>query len=392
MRKQACPNGLAVLAVYLIAFLQGLTLVSFPASSAVLRHMHGFTDAQYGAIFLPQVAMAVLGAVVGGTLARRLGLQPLLWLAAAGNGLSQLALAASLWVVPALAFPIILAGTALLGLSFGLGGAPLNSYPPQFFPRHAPAAVVALHSLLGLGLMVGPLLADGFSQAGWWIGFPLAQLGLSALLALVAATVRLPSQAGGESAHRIAASSPLTSTTFWAFAAIAVLYAFAEGVFSNWAVIYLRESKALSAMVAALALSVFWGAMVVGRLLVAVLVLKIAPLAIWLALPTLMIAAFLLLPDADTAARGLGLFALAGLACSAFFPLTIALASERFPEHVAWVSSMLIAALMVGVGLGSFLIGLLREWLSLEQLYPLSAAYPTAVIALALWLIRSQRR
>ena len=125
MIKQTSPNVPAVLTVYLIAFLQGLTLVSFPASSAVLRQMHGFTDAQYGAIFLPQVALAVLGAVAGGTLARRLGLQPLLWLTAAGNGLSQLALAASLWVMPALTFPTILAGTALLGWSFGLGGAPL---------------------------------------------------------------------------------------------------------------------------------------------------------------------------------------------------------------------------------------------------------------------------
>jgi predicted MFS family arabinose efflux permease len=89
---------------------------------------------------------------------------------------------------------------------------------------------------------------------------------------------------------------------------------------------------------------------------------------------------------------GLGLFALAGLACSAFFPLTITLASQRFPEHVAWVSSMLIAALMVGVGLGSFVIGPLREWLSLESLYRLSAAYPIAVVGLALWLAGSRRR
>lgn len=147
MVKPTSPNGPAVLAVYLIAFLQGLTLVSFPASSAVLKQMHGFTDAQYGAIFLPQVALAVVGAVAGGTLARRLGLQTLLWLAAAGNGLSQLVLAASAWVMPALAFPAILLGTALLGLSFGLGGAPLNSYPSRFFPRHASTAVVASHTL-----------------------------------------------------------------------------------------------------------------------------------------------------------------------------------------------------------------------------------------------------
>ena len=255
MVRQISSNGPAVLAVYLIAFLQGLTLVSFPASSAVLKQMHGFTDAQYGAIFLPQVAMAVLGAVAGGTLARRLGLQPLLWLAAAGNGLSQLALAASLWVMPALAFPTILVGTALLGWSFGLGGAPLNGYPPRFFPRRAPAAVVALHTLLGLGLMAGPLLAGGFGLAGWWIGFPLSLLGLSALLALAAATVRLPTDGGDETTRRADRSPPLTSGAFWTFAAIAVLYAFAEGTFSNWAAVYLRDAKGLSAIAAGLALS-----------------------------------------------------------------------------------------------------------------------------------------
>ena len=392
MLKQTMVNKLALIAVYLIAFLQGLTLVSFPASSAVLKQMHGFTDAQYGAIFLPQVALAVLGAVVGGTLARRLGLQPLLWLTAAGNGLSQLALAASVWVMPALAFPTILAGTALLGFSFGLGGAPLNSYPPRFFPRHAPAAVVALHTLLGLGLMVGPLLAEGFVRADRWAGFPLLLLGLSVLLALIAATVRLPPDAGGETDHRRITNPPLTSGAFWIFAAIAVLYAFAEGAFSSWAVIYLREAKALPAGVAALALSVFWAAMVAGRLLVAVLVVRVAPQVIWLTLPVLMAAAFLLLPGANTPALGLGLFALAGLACSAFFPLTITLASARFPDQVAWVSSMLIAALMVGVGLGSFVIGLLREWLALEWIYRLSTLYPILVIGLAGWLTVSQRR
>ena len=239
VKQVSTNNSTAVLAVYLIAFLQGLTLVSFPASSAILKQMHGFTDAQYGAIFLPQVALAVLGAVAGGTLARRLGLQTQLWLTAAGNGLSQLALAASVWVLPGLAFPMILVGTALLGLSFGLGGAPLNGYPPRFFPKRAPTAVVVLHTLLGLGLMVEPLLADGFGRVGLWIGFPLLLLGLSGTLTVAAATVRLPRDTAEETERRATTSPPLTSRAFWIFAAIAVLYAFAEGTFSNWAVIYL---------------------------------------------------------------------------------------------------------------------------------------------------------
>ena len=52
--------------VYVAALFQGLTLVSFPASSDVLMQAHGFTHAQYGAIFLPQVAAAILGALGGG--------------------------------------------------------------------------------------------------------------------------------------------------------------------------------------------------------------------------------------------------------------------------------------------------------------------------------------
>jgi len=113
------------------------------------------------------------------------------------------------------------------------------------------------------------------------------------------------------------------------------------------------------------------------------LVLRIAPRPIWLTLPLLMILAFQLLPHANTAALGIGLFLLAGVACSAFFPLTIGLASARFPQYVPWVSSMLIAALMAGVGVGSYVVGVLRELFPLERLHQLSAAYPIMVLVLA---------
>jgi predicted MFS family arabinose efflux permease len=124
-------------------------------------------------------------------------------------------------------------------------------------------------------------------------------------------------------------------------------------------------------------------------LLVSVLVLWIPARLVWLTLPILMIAAFLLLPYADNQLRGIGLFALAGLACSAFFPLTIGLAAERFPGHAAWVSAMMVGAVMAGVGLGSFAIGPLRQWLSFEQLYRLAALYPLGVIILALAVLRA---
>lgn len=166
----------------------------------------------------------------------------------------------------------------------------------------------------------------------------------------------------------------------------------AEGTFGNWAILYLQDVKHLPETVAAGALSVFWAAMVAGRLLASVLVLRIAPQRIWVLLPLLMIAAFLLLPYANTPALGIGLFALSGIACSAFFPISIGIASQRFRAYVPWVSSMLIAALMVGVGLGSWVVGLLREMFSMEQLYRLSVLYPVLVLVLAAIALRSGRK
>jgi predicted MFS family arabinose efflux permease len=104
-----------------------------------------------------------------------------------------------------------------------------------------------------------------------------------------------------------------------------------------------------------------------------------------------MIAAFLLLPTIRGSEGAIGLFALAGLACSAFFPLTIALLSKRYPADVARVSALMIAALMIGVGTGSTLIGALRAQLPLEDLYRYSIGYPIAVLLLALVALRSTR-
>jgi predicted MFS family arabinose efflux permease len=393
--------ALAVGIVYSAGLLQGLTLVSFPASSAVLKQMHGFTDAQYGAIFLPQVVAAVLGSLAGGSCATRWGLKTLLWLALLVNALSQLLLALTAGMPSEAAFGLILAGTACLGFGFGLSGAPLNGLPPLFFPGRPDTAIVALHTLLGLGLALGPWIANPFIMNAIWVGFPLVLAGFATILALAARLERFPqARAGAADADSkaipmadpmplpqappyTADAHPVQTTSFWLFAVICVLYAFAEGTFSNWAVLYLQDVKQLPPTVAAGALSVFWAAIVGGRLLTSVLVLRVAPQVIWLGLPVAMIAAFELLPYVDTPFLGIACFAFAGLACSAFFPLSIGLASKRFEQHVPWVSSMLIAALMVGVGLGSYVIGALRELIPLEQLYRFSALYPLAALILA---------
>ena len=387
------PSGFAFLVVYATALMHGLALVSFPALSAVLTRAYGLTDAQYGASFLPQVACAVLGALLGGGMARRLGLNRLLTLSLLAAAGSQ-ALLALVGLVPAgWLFACVLSAAAALGLGFGLSGAPINSYPPLFFPRRAHTAVVAAHSMVGLGLAAGPLLAGPLVAAGHWPAYPVLLTGLALGLATAAIASPLPA---GEPLVSVGTQGlrerPARSPVFWLFVAILAVYAVAEGTFSSWVVIFLRDARNLPETTANWALSAFWGALVFGRLAISALVAWVAPAMVWVTLPLLMIAAFLLVPTTSGPASGIALFAFAGLACSGFLPLSITLASHRFPHDVAWVSSMMVAALMLGVGIGSFAVGMLHETLSFDDLYRWSALYPVLVLLLAAAVLRSERR
>ena len=384
----APASWLAIGALYLSALLQGLAMVSFPASSAVLTGPLGLTSAQYGAIFLPQVALAIAGSIGGGTLAQRWGLKPLLLLALAANAASQLLLAGAQWTGPTGAFLAVMVGTASMGLAFGVGGAPLNSYPPLFFPDTSDTAVVALHSLLGAGLAIGPVLVAPFIAREAWIGFPLLLAALCGAAFLAVAALPFPTDE--DDAEAADTPRPVRSGLFWAFVVAAVAYAFAEGTFSNWAVMYLHEARDIPEATAGLALSVFWAALVAGRLLTSALVLRISSQSVLLVLPVLMGAAFLLLPLAEGAALGIGLFAVAGLGCSSFFPLLVTLIGNAYPEHVAWSSSMMIAALMLGVGAGSFSFGPLRSTFSFETIYQASVLYPAIALVAAVFVVRSE--
>jgi len=383
------PNATTVLTIYAVGFLQGMAMVSFPASATVLKDVIGFTDAQYGLIFIPQIATTILSSLGGGSLVRRLGLSKLLVLALIATGLSQLGLGVAVQFLDSRsAFHLVLCSTAMFGLAFGTGAAPLNTYPGLLFPRRRDTALVALHTLLGIGLATGPLAMRTFTDAGAWIGYPAVLILLTVLLLAVFPFSRAPACSPHEekdigkaeiTAHR----NPMTASVFWVFAGIVILYAFAEGTFANWSIIYLREERGIALASASLALSGFWAMIAGGRLLVSLLLLKIKAEWIWLLLPLLMIIAFLLLPMARTAVGGIALFALAGLACSAFFPLTVGLVSRIFPESAALVSSLMIAALMLGVGIGSFVIGPLRSGLPLERLYLYSTFYPAGAFLLA---------
>lgn len=363
-----------VISIYGGAFLIGLVMVSFPASSTFLKLTHGFSDQDYGAIFLPQLVLAIVGALGAGVAVQIMTLRMMYICALISFVLSQLFFSLSIFVSPQTALISIMLGTACFGFGFGFGGGPLNGMVCLLFPNKIGTALTSLHMMAGLGLMLGPLFFRVCISIDFWLLAPGTLVSIAVLLLIFSTFITLPGQpdSGVIEKNKL----PYRSGYFWLMIFISVLYAFSEGTFSNWAIIYVHESKELSAAAAAAALSAFWGGLTVGRLISSFIVLKVKPRVLWTILPILMIIAFMLLPSIETPMQAIITFAFAGLACSAFFPLMVAVATEPYPYAVSWIASMLTAALMLGVGIGSYVVGILKNIMPLEHIYNLSMIYP----------------
>lgn len=376
--------------VYGGAFLIGLVLVSFPASSTFLKLTHGFSDQQYGAIFLPQLVMAVIGALGAGVAVQRMTLKAMYLCALIAFALSQLSLALSLFMSAQHALWLIMFATACFGFGFGFGGGPLNGLVYLLFPNKTGSALTAFHMMAGAGLMAGPLFFRFSISANHWIFAPAVLIVIAALLLLTVSMTALPGEPIKSSSDN--PTLPTRSAYFWLMIVIAILYAFSEGTFSNWALIYIQETRALSATTAATALSAFWGGLTAGRLLVSFVLLKFKPTNVWLLLTLAMIPSFLLVANVTTAPEAIMAYAIAGLSCSAFFPLMLTVAAEPYPQAVSWIASMLTAALMLGVGLGSYFIGSLKAILPLEHIIRYSALYPILTLLLIILSIKIRQK
>jgi hypothetical protein len=105
----------------------------------------------------------------------------------------------------------------------------------------------------------------------------------------------------------------------------------------------------VAATSATYALAAFWAAVTAGRLVIALVAERIGSTHIFVVLPWAIAVALLIAPAADTAGTGIVVFALAGLACSGYFPMTIGYGESSFRGMVELAAGWLIAAYQIGL-------------------------------------------
>lgn len=341
-------------------------------------------------MFIPQVILAILASSLSPRLARRWTLKRIFLVGLSANLLAMALLAFSHWLQDSrgAAYSILLVATGALGLGFGSDVMAMNTYAEAFSPGREDRAVLVLNGLLGTGTALAPLfVAISMRMGAWWLLPLMVAVALTGLL-LVSAKESLDTRLG-EGVSR----SEHIPRQLWLFAAVVLLYGIAETLNGNWSGPFLTEECGVSARRASFALSAFWAMVTIGRILFAVLSSRIRVRWIYIGLPVLLIVAFQVISHAKDETSGIVAFGLAGLGCSAFFPLCISLSGQDFPQLAATMSGELIAFYQAGYGIAAFGVGPLREFAGIpfRSVYSLGSLAALAMLVVAAFVVAFDR-
>jgi MFS family permease len=370
--------------VYATGVVQGIVLVTFPAASAIFtaKNQYDLDSTQYGILFLPQVAAAIVAALLGGRLTLRFGSKRVYQAGLTAAFLAMLILFSSQLVEAdrALAYAMLLTATGLVGAGFGLTVPTINTLTAAFHPKAIDRSTLILNALLGVGTALAPIFVAIFVGLGIWWGLPLLSVLVIAILFAIAARMPLTAARAGQKAHR---ASPLPPK-FLLFAGVALLYGVVETMSGNWAGSFISHDLGGDAIAASLALTAFWASVTVGRILFAAVQRAIPSRWTYRIIPVLVAAAYLAVAVAARGSAPLAVaeFALAGLGCSALLPLTISLSEDLFTSPA--VSGRLIAVYQIGYGIAAFGVGpLVTGGVRLGDVFAGAAAVALAISILA---------
>jgi MFS family permease len=382
-------NRNEIAAVYAAGSVQGVALVTFPAAGTIFTSpsYYGLSNSAYGAMFLPQAAMAIGASLLGARLTRSWGIKRVFLVGLVANLASMLLLLLSQAVMSnqPVAYVVLLLATTCLGIGFGLTVPSANTLVAEFFPDAVERAVLSLNALLGVGTVLAPVFVAIFVGLGDWSLLPLLVAVL--LVVLLLFSMRLSLDVTPVTAEPSGARQAGLPGRFWVFAAFAVLYGIVETMNGNWASLYMVNDLGASTTLAALALTAFWGMVTVGRVLFALIERVFPEQRTYHVLPFVAAIALALIAILPTGSVGLGIlaFGLAGLGCSALLPLTIGFGQEELVAVAASVAGFLIAFYQMGYGIAAFGVGPLERvtGFDLRQVYGLVAVAALVMGALS---------
>jgi FHS family glucose/mannose:H+ symporter-like MFS transporter len=313
---------------------------TLPELSARLNFDLARSGALFSFLYLPQIPMVFLA----GPLIDRFGKKPILagGFLFSGAALVGIAYAPSYAVLGALLVALGLGGSSAMSAS--------NTLIPDLYPENPSSALNLANVFFGVGAIFFP----------WLVALATARLGLvptlwliSLLVAAVALVAALetfpPASSGGgfewREARRLALDPAVLLLAFVLF-----FYSAVEISTAGWTRTFLEQDLGAAPQTSKAILTVFWVAMMVGRVAASQVVRRVRGPHLLLGAALGSVCGLLLLATAHSTAAATAGIVVCGLAYAPVFPTTAGTASTYFPKLFATAFGILMAvALSAGV-------------------------------------------
>ncbi|HEV2129005.1 MAG TPA: MFS transporter [Thermomicrobiales bacterium] len=272
-----------------------------------------------------------LSGVLAGAAIERLGIGRLLVLSttAVAVGLFSYAATPNFW--------LLLGAAVLIGFGSGAIDTGLNVYASEHF---SVTVMNWLHAFFGIGAMLGPFIMASVLAAGgsWRIGYIIVASAIAAMAAVFVVTARQwdgdAHHVDAEPAARISARLVVRMPLVWVQVVLFFVMPGLEASAGLWTATMMLGRFDASAGEAGLWAGIFWGAMALGRLVLAPLSGDLNPARlVQLGTIGVLLGSILMIPDQQWVFQaGLIVF---GLAMAPLFPTLMSLTPRRFGSQVA---------------------------------------------------------
>ena len=381
MPLHARSNSFAVLLCYAAMMCLAITINLAPVFLTTLSaDLGGLSNEQLGRIGAATFAGLVLGILVTGPLADRLGAKPFTLIANALIAAGLLLLGVSH------TYSLVLLAVFTMGAGAGVLDMVLSPIVCALQPERRAAAMNWLHSFYCAGAVATVLIAAWALAAGvHWRTIALRLTALPVFVCMAFGAVRIPPLV-----HERQVRTPLRMLArdpyFQAALAAIFLGGATELGMAQWLPAYAETTLHFGKWTAGMALLAFSVAMAIGRVAAGMIGARVSPLTLmihccWTSVLLFILACFLQWPAAALAAC-----VLVGLTGSPLWPTMLGVTGDRFPNGGASMFGLLAALGNLGGIFMPWVVGLATDRCSMRWGLSTATVCPLLMAMLLVWM------